>query len=156
MKDAKGHGSNPRGSHASGVEKVGVPQKFVGYHGTSKTFDEFKPNTPFIKATGGHDLTGIYFSGDPQSAANFAGMDQRRSGGGRQQVIAAEIAMNNPLDITASIKKFQKQGMSFGDAKRAALKGVGPGHDGVVFKGNSVNPPEYIAFNSHQITRIKR
>jgi hypothetical protein len=156
MKDAKGHGSNPRGSHAAGVDKVGVPQKFVGYHGTAQTFDEFKPNTPFIKATGNHDINGVYFSGDPQSAANYAGMDQRRTGGGRQQVIAAEITMHNPLDITKSIAKFRKQGMSFGDAKRAALKAVGPGHDGVVFKGNSVNPPEYIAFHPSQIARIKR
>lgn len=156
MKDAKGHGSNPRGSHASGVEKVGVPQKFVGYHGTSKTFDEFKPNTPYVKAVDYHDQHGIYFSGDPHTAAAFAGMDQRRSGGGRQQVIAAEITMHNPLDITDTIKKLRKKGLSFGDAKREALKGVGPNHDGVIFRGNSVNHPEYIAFNSHQITRIKK
>lgn len=156
MKDALGHGSNPKGTHSAKVDQVGVPQRFVGYHGTSKTFDEFKPNTPYIKTTGNHDQTGIYFSGDPQSASSYASMDQRRSGGGRQQVIAAEIEMHNPLDITDTIKKLRKKGLTFGDAKREAMKGIGPGHDGVVFRGNSVNPPEYIAFHNSQIKRIKR
>jgi hypothetical protein len=156
MKDALGHGSNPRGAHSSKIEQVGVPKKFIGYHGTAQTFDEFKPNTPHIKATGNYDHPGVYFSGDPQTAASYASMDQRRSGGGRQQVIAAEIEMHNPLDITDTIKKLRKKGLSFGDAKREALKGVGPGHDGVVFRGNSLNHPEYIAFSNHQIKRIKR
>lgn len=29
MKDAKGHGSNPRGTHSSGIDKIAGPEKLV-------------------------------------------------------------------------------------------------------------------------------
>lgn len=29
MKDAKGHGSNPRGAHSSGIDKIAGPEKLV-------------------------------------------------------------------------------------------------------------------------------
>ena len=30
MKDAKGHGSNPKGAHSEGVEKIGLIDRAVG------------------------------------------------------------------------------------------------------------------------------
>lgn len=155
MKDAKGHGSDPRGTHA---EKTAALPKWVGigYHGTASNFDEFKPNKPEIKATGGRDLNGVYFSGDARSAWGYANMAGKRPEADRQRVVAATLTMSNPLDTTDAIKRGQRKGMSFGDAKRAALKALTPQHDGVIFRGNSVNPPEYVVFSNDQISRIKR
>jgi hypothetical protein len=125
----------------------------TGYHGTASDFDKFAPNAPFNKLTGKSDVEGVYFSGDPMQASQYARMAARREGAGKQRVIAADLAMENPLDITKLIKNGQRRGLSFGDAKRAAMEKLTPEHDGVIFHGNSVNPPEYIAFNNDQITR---
>jgi ADP-Ribosyltransferase in polyvalent proteins len=154
MKDAKGHGSDPRGTHA---QKIASLPKWVGigYHGTASNFDKFEANEP-VTITGNKDMKGIYFSGDERSAWGYANMAGRRPGAGQRQVVAANLTMSNPLDITNMIKNGQRRGLSFGDAKRAALKNVTPEHDGVIFRGNSVNPPEYIVFRHDQVTRIKR
>jgi hypothetical protein len=125
----------------------------TGYHGTASDFDKFTPSAPFNKLTGKSDVEGVYFSGDPMQASQYARMAARREGAGKQRVIAADLAMNNPLDITKLIKNGQRRGLSFGDAKRAAMEKLTPEHDGVIFHGNSANPPEYIAFNNDQITR---
>jgi hypothetical protein len=153
MKDAKGHGSDPRGAHASKV--AGLP-KFVGigYHGTASKFDQFEPKAPFNKLTGKSDQAGVYFSGDKASASGYASMAARRDGSGQRSIIAAQLTMNNPLDITGPIKNGQRRGLSFGDAKRAAMTQLTPEHDGVIFKGNSLNPAEYIAFRNDQIKRL--
>jgi len=151
MKDALGHGSNPRGSHAKKIDALPRPWSGVGYHGTASQFDQFKPNEPETPV--GKDMRGIYFSGDRQAAAGYANRASRRPGAGKQSVITASLSMSNPLDITNAIKNGQRRGLSFGDAKRAALKGVTPQHDGVIFRGNSVNPPEYIVFNANQVKR---
>jgi hypothetical protein len=155
MKDAKGHGSDPRGAHAGKI--AGLP-KFVGigYHGTASKFDEFEARAPFNKLTGKSDQKGIYFSGDKGSASSYAAMAARRLGGDvPRSVIPAEITLANPLDITPLIKNGQRRGLSFGDAKREAMTKLTPEHDGVIFHGNSVNPPEYIAFKNEQVKRLK-
>lgn len=154
MKDAKGHGSDPRGAHSSKI--VALP-KFVGvgYHGTASKFDQFEAKAPFNKLTGKSDQKGIYFSGDQGQASSYASMAARRLGGNvPRSVISAEITLNNPLDITPLIKNGQRRGSSFGDAKRDAMTKLTPEHDGVIFKGNSINPPEYIAFKNEQVKRL--
>jgi hypothetical protein len=155
VKDALGHGSNPRGSHADGVESLPKETVLTGYHGTATNFNEFKPNEPTTYA-GTKDLAGIYFSGDERAAWGYANRAMKNGGTDKRQVIAANIRMSNPLDITKDIKNGQRRGLSFGDAKRAAMQKVTPQHDGVIFRGNSANPPEYIAFSNSQISRIKR
>lgn len=153
MKDAKGHGSNKRGTHAGGIAQLPKGWAGVGYHGTASQFEEFKPNTPETPI--GKDLTGVYFSGDARSAWGYANRASRREGAGKQSVIAAHLTMSNPLDITNLIKNGQRRGLSFGDAKRAAMAKVTPLHDGVIFQGNSMNPPEYIVFSGSQAKRLK-
>jgi len=150
MKDAKGHGSN---AHNAGVAALPKSWSGIGYHGTASKFEEFKAAEPVTPV--GKDLKGIYFSGDARSASGYAARASRREGADRQSVIEAQLHMNDPLDITAAIKNGQRRGISFGDAKREALKGVQPHHDGVIFKGNSANPPEYIVFHPSQIKRTK-
>lgn len=125
----------------------------TGYHGTASEFTAFKTNEP--TTPGGKDLKGIYFSGDQRSAGSYARMAKKRGGVGRERVIAAELIMDNPLDITKSIAKYRKKGMSFGVAKRKALGDLKPEHDGVVFKGNTQNPPEYIIFDPSKAKVIK-
>lgn len=126
----------------------------VGYHGTASDFDEPEANEPVSVHTGNKDLKGIYFSGDERSAWGYANIAGKRPGAGRKRVITANLEMKNPLNITNSIKRGQKKGLSFGDAKRAAMKELTPEHDGVVFNGNSMNPPEYVVFHHSQIHRI--
>ena len=54
MKDAKGHGSNPRGAHAEGVNKIGQPlpiqqvspQEFLAAQSQSTRAGYFTPHTP--------------------------------------------------------------------------------------------------------------
>lgn len=152
MKDAKGHGSN---AHGEGIAALPQGWTGVGYHGTAGQIEgDLKPNVPVTPV--GTDIKGIYFSGDQMSASNYASRRARTLGGGvRQQVISAQLTMTNPLDITKAIKNGQRRGLSFGDAKRAALSKLTPQHDGVIFQGNSVNPPEYIVFNSGQAKRLK-
>jgi hypothetical protein len=154
MKDAKGHGSDARGSHSG---KIAALPKFVGigYHGTASKFDQFEPKAPFNKLTGKSDQQGIYFSGDKYQASSYASMAAKRLGGDvPRSVISAEITLRNPLDITPLIKNGQRRGLSFGDAKRAAMTKLTPEHDGVIFHGNSMNPPEYIAFKNEQVRRL--
>jgi len=126
----------------------------VGYHGTASEFEDFEARTPHNKLTGKDDVKGIYFSGDHRAASGYASMRARESGSKINRVIAANLYMQNPLDITNAIKRGRKKGLSFGDAKREAMKALTAEHDGVVFRGNSVNPPEYIVFHASQIHRI--
>ena len=54
MKDAKGHGSDPRGSHSDGVNQVGkpsafrsaTPQEFLKARDSSSRAEMFTPHTP--------------------------------------------------------------------------------------------------------------
>jgi ParB-like nuclease domain len=49
MKDAKGHGSNPRGTHADGTDRVGLPMKMMAVgriHPTKDVFVEDPLNVP--------------------------------------------------------------------------------------------------------------
>lgn len=155
MKDALGHGSNPRGSHASGVDSLPKAQTLVGYHGTASQFDVPKPNAPTTH-DGNRDIEGIYFSGDQRAASSYAAQALRRQGGdGARRIITANLTMSNPLDITKLIKNGQRRGLSFGDSKREAMKSLTSLHDGVIFKGDGVNAPEYIVFHPRQVKVVK-
>lgn len=125
----------------------------VGYHGTASEFDKLEARIP--KSSTGEHMKGIYFSGDERSAHGYARLAAKKSGG-RTRVITAMLSMDNPLDITDEIKKGRKKGLSFGDAKRKALKGLTPEHDGVIFRGNSMNPPEYIVFDHSKVNVLKK
>ncbi len=138
--DTGGKGSAENHADAERPERGVEP--LVVYHGsTNKNFTEFGPAQVTKRGPNG-DHPGIYFTSDAKAASQYA-----RGG----KVIAAHLDLKNPLDTTALIKKGQKRGLSFGDAKREALKSLTPEHDGIVFKGNGVNPPEYVAFKPEQV-----
>jgi len=72
MKDAKGHGSDPRGAHTAGVQQVGQPL----YHGSPKaaqikrqgfSLDTISKNSGSLGITG----TGVYVTSDPKRAALY-------------------------------------------------------------------------------------
>jgi hypothetical protein len=133
------------------VDKSGRP--LIVYHGTaSGQLEELHPNAPLIKATGNKDMEGIYFTGDPNAAHNYAAMAARQGRGASRAVLGVYLKIEHPLDTTKAIKAFQKKGMTFGEAKREALKSFDPKkHDGVIFGGDSYNPPEYIVLKSNQV-----
>lgn len=135
------------------VDATGEP--LVVYHGTNRQFDKFDPAAPSVNRkspTGYEDIQGLFFTGDPHQAYSYGAMTKRKTGAGTTRVIPANIRITNPLNTTKLIKKFQKAGLSFGDAKQKALTQLDRNtHDGVIFQGNGQNPAEYIVFDPEQI-----
>jgi hypothetical protein len=97
--------------------------------------------------------TGVAFTSDERAAHGYARSPGKSSEGGNKfgSVVKANLVMKNPLDITKDVKAGQKRGLTFGDAKREALKKLTPEHDGMIFRGDRVNSDEYVAFGKHQI-----
>jgi hypothetical protein len=125
-------------------KKTGKP--LLVYHGTSHDFDTF--DTKAAPVHRNDDIEGTYFSPSPEYAYSFA----RRGSGPRKRLISAYLKIQNPLNITPLIKKFRRKGMTFGNAKREAMKMVDRSvHDGVVFDGDSYNIAEYIIFRPDQV-----
>lgn len=124
----------------------------VVYHGsTSKDVEVF--DTSLVTTRGAGDQAGTYFTPDPMTAGNYTrppiGSKDRKA---RGKVYAAYLRIERPLDTTEDIKRLRKTGLSFGDAKREALKKLDrENHDGIVFRGDDFNPPEYVVFSSEQI-----
>src|SRR4051812_30081340 len=113
------------------VNKEGFHHGLTVYHGTSHKFDHFTDDDhPRHSATPEREVKGHFFTTDPQSAHSYASRSAR-STGNKQRVIAAHLHMENPYNATKDIKKHQKAGMSFSDAKHKAYSGVDrTKHDG--------------------------
>ncbi len=110
MKDALGHGSNPRGgtaAHATGVDQVGknfhtaTPAEFLAARGQSAHPEMFTPHQPgdFARHTLLMDPTGKIGSavspeGDIQSVFNNSGV----KGAGGAAIEAAKAAGGKTLD----------------------------------------------------------
>ena len=136
------------------LDKTGQP--LTVYHGSVSpdvTGSKLNPNQPPVRPRSGPN--GIYFTSNAQSAYNYIRMPGAGIKGPKGRVIPANIRMNNPLDITDAIKKGQKKGLSFGEAKRKALEDLTPDHDGVIFRGDDYNPDEYIVFSADQIGPVQ-
>jgi hypothetical protein len=101
---------------------------------------------------------GVAFTSDERAAHGYARTPGKMSEGGNKfgSVVKANLVLKNPLDITKDVKVGQKKGMTFGDAKREALKKLTSEHDGMIFRGDRVNNDEYVAFHSHQIREPKQ
>lgn len=140
------------------LDDAGEPRLF--HHGsTSPTIEatDLDPAFKNVRAVSG--ARGVSFTTDAMSASGYTrpGMEHRVKGDKtRGRVLSAHLAMEHPLDITDAIKKFRKKGMSFGDAKREALKALTPEHDGVIFRGDANNPDEYQVFSRAQIRARKK
>lgn len=131
------------------VDANGDP--LVVYHGSvTKGVTVFDTTRVTTRSARG-DAPGTYFTSDPMAANNYTRPPGATIKTPRGEVVAAYLRIENPLNITAPIKKYRKQGMSFGDAKRKALEALTPEHDGIIFDGDNLNPSEYVVFDPTQI-----
>lgn len=134
------------------VDAQGMP--LVVYHGSvNKGVTVFDANVDPVRPRSGPN--GTYFTSDHGAASNYV----RRPGvsirGERGGVTAAYLRLENPLDITVDIKRFQRRGMTFAQAKAKALEALDRNtHDGVIFRGNAANSDEYVAFSPEQIKSV--
>jgi hypothetical protein len=75
MKDAKGHGSDPRGqaaAHSTGVDQVGRPL----YHGSNADFTSFELGHGYSSAS----KNGVWLADKPEMAEEYANIMSRYSG----------------------------------------------------------------------------
>ncbi len=139
------------------ANKEGFHKDLTVYHGTSHKFDQFSDvanSRRHHKHTPEREIKGHFFTSDPNSAYTYASKSAKATGM-KPRVIAAKLQMDNPYNATKEIKKHQKAGMTFSDAKHKAYSGVDRNsHDGVYHNGNGSNHPEYVAFHAHQIKQI--
>ena len=144
------------------VNKDGFSHDLTLYHGTSHKFDDFDDNhnqKNRHNTTPEREVRGHFFTNDIQSAGGYAGGYAGRSAkvtGNKPRIIQAHLKMTNPYNATNEIKKHQKAGLSFSDAKNKAYMNVDrTKHDGVYHNGSSMNSPEYVAFHAKHILQIK-
>ena len=134
--------------NSAATDKDGKP--LVVYHGSvEKGVTEFDTKRVTERTALG-DVPGTYFTTNQNEAGNYT----RKKGASykeRGTVYPAYLKIENPLNTTEDIKKGRKKGLSFGDAKRAAVKKLTPEHDGIVFEGNNSVSPEYVVFDPTQI-----
>jgi hypothetical protein len=124
------------------VDADGSP--LIVYHGSlSKGVTEFD-TTRISQRSAKGDIAGTYFTSDPQAAFNYTREFGASIKTPRGDVTQAYLKIENPLNITADIKKYRKQGISFGNAKRKALEALTPEHDGVIFDGDAANNPLFL------------
>lgn len=129
------------------VDENGEP--LVVYHGSvSKGVTVFDTSL-VTKRTDKGDTAGTYFTSDSRTAYNYIFDKNDRTKKG--EVKSAFISIKNPLNTTKSITESRKKGVSFGDAKREALKQLNSTNDGIIFDGNSSNSDEYVVFKPNQI-----
>src|SRR4051812_20632756 len=86
-KDAKGHGSNPRGTHASGIDKIGNAPLGTMYHGSNADFNKFE-----LGHGGGGSKNGIWLAEEPGVARDYAGLMSRY--GGSPVIYSANVSGN--------------------------------------------------------------
>jgi len=144
---------SPAFKHWFGASKVAneAGQPIVMHHGsTARGLDQF--DTSLVTKRGRGDEAGTYFTPDQMTASNYT---RPSEGGPRGQVYSTYLSLQNPLDTTKTIAALRKKGVPFGDAKREALKALDRNvHDGIVFRGDGMNPPEYVAFKPNQIKSV--
>lgn len=135
------------------TDKEGRPKVF--YHGSvNKNIDSFDTNISAVRPRTGPN--GTYFTSNQGSASGYARHPVKSGIKTTGSITHAYLALKSPLDITKDIKKHQKSGLSFGDAKSKSLEKLDLNkHDSVIFQGNGMNTDEYIALHSNQIKSSK-
>lgn len=131
------------------VDENGDP--LVVYHGsTGKGVTEFDTTRITTRSAKG-DVAGTYFTADQRNASGYTRPAGATLKTPRGEIVSAYLKIENPLNTTAAIKKYRKQGLPFGDAKRKALEALTSENDGIIFDGDGVNPSEYVVFKPTQI-----
>lgn len=131
------------------VDENGEP--LVVYHGSVAKGVTVFDTTRITTRSARGDVAGTYFTSDERAAGNFTRPFGATVRTPRGEVVAAYLKIENPLNTTNAIKRYRKQGMSFGDAKRKALEALTSEHDGIIFDGDGINPSEYVVFKPTQI-----
>jgi hypothetical protein len=139
------------------INKEGFHKNLTVYHGTGHHFDQFSNDHAEknkAASTPKDEVAGHFFTSDGNAANNYATRSAKATGN-KRRIIAAHLHMDNPKNVTGEIKKHQKAGLTFSDAKRKAYHGVDrTKHDGVYHTGNGANHDEYVAFHPHQIKPV--
>lgn len=150
MKDAKGHGSDPRGAHASGVEQIGKPvaaqdwfngskvvdsagQPLTVYHGSPDVRQVLEEGfkTPHERFSGkqGED-EGYFATSDYRVANSYAdphrAFDYQNSEPG---VVPLHLSIKNPMVVDAKGAPWRGTAQYVQQAKAA-------GHDGLIIKNS--------------------
>lgn len=151
-------------SELSALVKALLKQRM--YHGTAGVDPKamIEPRAPSAYADiGEKNVPAIYLTPDQMAAHSYASMAVNRAKKQNielpfgQSVRAYEVDLQNPLDITDTIKKFQRKKMTFGDAKRAALQQLDTSvHDGFIFRGDGMNPPEVAVFDGTKLRPVQK
>jgi hypothetical protein len=113
---------------------------------------DLDPARPNVRPVSG--VRGVSFTTDAHAASGYTRPPRSSIKVPPGRVLSANLVMHHPLDITDTVAKLRKRGMSFGDAKREALKALTPEHDGVIFRGDKMNPDEYQVFSRDQIRPV--
>jgi hypothetical protein len=157
--DVEGHPFHGNQWTSSDILSDSSGQPMTVYHGsTSSAVTDatmLNPSVTPVRPRPGQ-LNGVYFTSNPEAASGYTRVPGTGLKGPKGRVIAANIRMKNPLDITKAITSGQRKGLSFGDAKREALKAVTSAHDAVIFRGDRSNADEYLVFSRDQILRPTR
>lgn len=128
------------------LTKTKLTPDTVVYHGTAATFDKFalikrNPTTPV------DEVNAFFFTTDPRVAYGHA-RRMAKDSGGKIRIIAAKLKFKTLQDVTSRVKRYQREIGNFGKAKRKAYAEVDSTKvDGIEFRGDSVNTPEYVIFN---------
>jgi len=143
------------------AQAMGFDTSQIWYHGSpQRDLTSMDPSAPKNANTVG-DVEGMYFTPEQYVASGYtrprASWGQAGKGGPkppRGQIYSVYLRMQNPLDITDAIKG-RKKGVPFSDAKRAATQAVDRSkHDSVIFRGDDMNNPEAIVFDSRNVRSI--
>jgi hypothetical protein len=123
----------------------------VVYHGSvSKGVTVFDTDLVTTRGPKG-DIAGTFFTSDLGAATGYTRPPRATIKTPRGEVVQAYLSIKNPLNTTAAIKRYRKEGLSFGDAKRKAINALTEENDGIIFDGDGVNPSEYVVFSPAQI-----
>lgn len=125
------------------------------YHGTTGTFDKFDLKAPRNGTTPEDEVDAVFFSTDRFKAWTHA-KRKARATGEDPRIITAKVAFKNLFDATELVKKLQKKLKNFGQAKRQIYNQVDKTkYDGIEFRGDNVNDPEFCFFRPGQIKVIE-
>jgi hypothetical protein len=133
------------------VDAKGKP--LVVYHGTTKTFSEFKTG-PGIEHVndGANKALGFFFTNDPSYADGFLEHPEIRGAfadGG--QIVPVYLAIRNPkIETMNKIEDIENRWtVAQSQAWRNNLEAKG--YDGIIFRDGKSGSAEYVAFRSEQI-----
>lgn len=135
--------------------KERITNQTVLYHGTAREFKKFSLSGKRNPSTPEDEVNAIFFCDDPVIAYSHA-RRMSKLYGGKAHIIKATIDFKNLFDATNAVKREKKNFKTYGEAKRHVYSKVDrTKYDGIAFRGDPVNNPEYVVFDPKIIKIIK-